>query len=108
AVGLDEADRRQRPGLRSREELLLVPQVRAAGLPLGVAREVAERLVVELEQAACAVGVDVGRTMTGVLAAAHGRPVGPAGAADVAGRVVPASGVPRPRHVRGAELVADV
>ena len=52
AVGLDEADRRQRAVLGRGDELRLVLQVRPAGLARRVVGEVVERLVVVLEQRA--------------------------------------------------------
>src|SRR6266545_2092034 len=54
-----------------------------------------------------AVRVHRGRIVLRVGAGTRGGAVGPAGAADVAGRVVPAAAVPGPVHALGGEPVAD-
>src|SRR5205823_9617157 len=94
---LDEAHRLERAGLRRGDELHLVAQVRGAGGGARrEAREVVERLVVELEQLVRAVRVHPGGERVRVGAGARRGAVRPAGAAHVAGRVVPAAGVPGP------------
>src|SRR4051812_20627954 len=108
AVRLDEAHGREGAGLGSREEVLLILQMRTSGLALPIGGEVRERLVVVLEVRARAVRVDGGRAVCRVLAGARSVAVGPATATHVAGRVVPAAGVPRPRDISGTEFVADV
>ncbi len=110
AEGLDEADLRQGAVLRRGEERDLVLEVRGAvGCARGIAREVVERLMVELERRVRAEreGLPVGDGHVRVRA---GRPgaIGPARSVRVAGRVVPAAGVPRPADPGVAHPVADV
>ena len=98
------------------QEVLLVLQVRGpAGRARGVAREVRQRLVVLLERLVRAVrvarvrpaasgpaGADVGSAQVGP------GPLRVAAPADVAGRVVPAAGVPGPADAGVGEPVTDV
>ena len=111
AVGLDDAHRLELAavlGARGRGlELGLVAQVRAAGLAGRVGGEVVERLVVELEQLARAVGIDGAGRGVGVRARPGRRPVGPPRRADVTVGVRPAARVPRPVDALGAQAVAD-
>src|SRR5207245_9923461 len=101
AERLDEADglqaARRRRALGGLYEGLLVLQVRPSGRARGVVREVVERLVVVLEDEVRTLGVLVLRVgiMVRVRAGRPG-PVRPARPVDVAVRVRPATGVPRP------------
>src|SRR5437763_10191448 len=104
---LDEADRLEVPGLRRVDEVHLVLQVRPAGGTRCAAGEVVERLVVELEQRVRAVRVQRRGEVARVGAGPRGGAVRPAGGADVAGRVVPAAGVPGPVDALGGQPVAD-
>src|SRR5205814_7734490 len=80
---------------------------RPAGGTRCVVGEVVERLVVELEQRVRAVRVHRRGQVARVGAGTRGGAVRPAGGADVAGRVVPAAGVPGPVDALGGQPVAD-
>ena len=111
---LHEADRLQRARLRlprgveGREERLLVLEMRTAGRPRRVVREVRERLVVELEGGVRALREGVARVRIVVRVRARGpAPVRPARAVDEPGCVRPAARVPRPVDALRGQAVAD-
>ena len=110
AERLHEAHLGQRPILGGGDELDLVLQVcRTIGGAGGVAREVVERLMVELEGRIGAERVlAVGGRDVRVRARAIRRAVRPARSGRVARRVVPAPRVPRPADAGIAHPIADV
>src|SRR5712691_3981615 len=108
---LDEADRVELAvlgrGLREREALGLVAQVRPPRRARRVVRVVVERLVVELEHLARAVRPHRIRERLRIRADSRHTSVRPSRPTHVTVGVRPAAGVPRPSHTGRAQLVAD-